>query len=159
MSKRGENIYKRKDNRWEGRYRKSVDDNGRTKLGYVYGKTYREVKEKLQIMKTETFDAPEENITVTFEKVSIEWMHKEKLIIKESTLSKYAKILENHLLPEFSKVEIQKINSFAVNQFVAKKLKNGRLDGKGGLSAKTVQDLVMVSRKYYPDMRWRIYTI
>lgn len=144
MSKRGENIYKRKDNRWEGRYRKSVDDNGRIKLGYVYGKTYREVKEKLQIMKTESFDAPEENITVTFEKVSIEWMHKEKLIIKESTLSKYAKILENHLLPEFSKVEIQKINSFAVNQFVAKKLKNGRLDGKGGLSGKTVQDLVMV---------------
>lgn len=144
MSKRVENIYKRKDNRWEGRYRKSVDDNGRIKLGYVYGKTYREVKEKLQIMKTESFDAPEENVTVTFEKVSIEWMHKEKLIIKESTLSKYAKILENHLLPEFSKVEIQKINSFAVNQFVAKKLKNGRLDGKGGLSGKTVQDLVMV---------------
>lgn len=144
MSKRGENIYKRKDNRWEGRYRKAVDDNGRTKLGYVYGKTYREVKEKLQIMKTESFDAPEDNFTVTFEKVSIEWMHKEKLIIKESTLSKYAKILENHLLPEFSKMEIQKINSFAVNQFVAKKLKNGRLDGKGGLSSKTVQDMVMV---------------
>lgn len=144
MSKRGENIYKRKDNRWEGRYRKAVDDNGRTKLGYVYGKTYREVKEKLQIMKTESFDAPVDNFTVTFEKVSIEWMHKEKLIIKESTLSKYAKILENHLLPEFSKMEIQKINSFAVNQFVAKKLKNGRLDGKGGLSSKTVQDMVMV---------------
>ncbi|WP_394911124.1 tyrosine-type recombinase/integrase [uncultured Robinsoniella sp.] len=144
MSKRGENIYKRKDNRWEGRYQKSVDVNGRTKLGYVYGKTYREVKEKLQIMKTESFETPKDNITVTFEKVSIEWMHKEKLIIKESTYSKYAKILENHLLPEFSKMEIQRINSFAVNQFVAKKLKNGRLDGKGGLSAKTVQDLVMV---------------
>ncbi len=144
MSKRGENIYKRKDNRWEGRYQKSVDVNGRTKLGYVYGKTYREVKEKLQIMKTESFETPKDNITVTFEKVSIEWMHKEKLIIKESTYSKYAKILENHLLPEFSKMEIQRINSFAVNQFVAKKLKNGRLDGKGGLSAKTVQDMVMV---------------
>lgn len=144
MSKRGENIYKRKDNRWEGRYQKSVDVNGRTKLGYVYGKTYREVKEKLQIMKMESFETPKDNITVTFEKVSIEWMHKEKLIIKESTYSKYAKILENHLLPEFSKMEIQRINSFAVNQFVAKKLKNGRLDGKGGLSAKTVQDMVMV---------------
>lgn len=42
MSKRGENIYKRKDGRWEGRYRKSD-----LKYGYIYGKTYKDVKEKL----------------------------------------------------------------------------------------------------------------
>ena len=49
MSKRGENIYKRKDNRWEGRYEKGRAVNGKRRLGYVYGKTYRETKIKLYI--------------------------------------------------------------------------------------------------------------
>lgn len=47
MSKRGENIYKRKDKRWEGRYHKGRTINGRIKYGSVYGETYQEVKEKL----------------------------------------------------------------------------------------------------------------
>lgn len=48
MSRKGENIYKRKDGRWEGRYKKGVAENGRTCYGSCYGKTYREVKEKLE---------------------------------------------------------------------------------------------------------------
>lgn len=41
MSRKGENIYKRKDGRWEGRYKKSVANNGKMIYGYCYGKTYR----------------------------------------------------------------------------------------------------------------------
>ena len=41
MSRKGENIYKRKDGRWEGRYIKS-HENGKAHYGYVYGKTYKE---------------------------------------------------------------------------------------------------------------------
>ena len=44
MSRKGENIYKRKDGRWEGRYKKGVAANGRTIYGSCYGKTYRETK-------------------------------------------------------------------------------------------------------------------
>ena len=44
MPKRGENIYKRKDARWEGRYIKSLDPTGKARYGYVYARTYREVK-------------------------------------------------------------------------------------------------------------------
>ena len=46
MPRKGENIYKRKDGRWEGRYIKSHDRYGRAKYGYVYGKSYREAKQK-----------------------------------------------------------------------------------------------------------------
>ncbi len=48
MSKRGENIRKRKDVRWEGRYIKSREANGKAVYGSVYGKTYTSVKEKLK---------------------------------------------------------------------------------------------------------------
>ena len=47
MSKKGENIYKRKDGRWEGRYIRCYDENGKAKYGYIYGKTYNETKQKL----------------------------------------------------------------------------------------------------------------
>lgn len=48
MSKRGENIYKRKDGRWEGRYIKCRTPHGKIQYGYVYGKSYSEVKSKLK---------------------------------------------------------------------------------------------------------------
>lgn len=48
MSKRGENIYKRKDGRWEGRYVKCRTLHGKIQYGYVYGKSYSETKAKLK---------------------------------------------------------------------------------------------------------------
>lgn len=48
MPRKGENIYKRKDGRWEGRYLKSRSPSGKAQYGYIYAKTYREVKEKLR---------------------------------------------------------------------------------------------------------------
>lgn len=47
MSKKGENIYKRKDNRWKARYIKGYSFDGKIIYGYCYGKTYREAKEKV----------------------------------------------------------------------------------------------------------------
>ena len=46
MSRKGENIRKRKDGRWEARYMKGRDMNGKIRYGYLYGKSYKEVKEK-----------------------------------------------------------------------------------------------------------------
>ena len=37
MARTGENIYKRKDGRWEARYIKYYDGSGKAKYGYVYG--------------------------------------------------------------------------------------------------------------------------
>ena len=47
MSKKGENIYKRKDGRWEGRYIRCYDTDGKAKYGYIYGRTYSDVKDEL----------------------------------------------------------------------------------------------------------------
>ena len=46
MPRKGEDIYKRKDGRWEGRYIKSRTCTGKIVYGYVYVKTYREAKVK-----------------------------------------------------------------------------------------------------------------
>lgn len=47
MPRKGENIYKRKDSRWEGRYIRGYDPAGKAQFGYVYARTYGEVKKKL----------------------------------------------------------------------------------------------------------------
>ena len=47
MSRRGENIRKRKDGRWEGRYIKGYDSKKqKARYASVYGKTYAETKQK-----------------------------------------------------------------------------------------------------------------
>lgn len=47
MCRKGENIRKRKDGRWEARYIKWRDADGKIHYGSLYGKSYNEVKEKL----------------------------------------------------------------------------------------------------------------
>lgn len=52
MPRHGENIFKRKDGRWEGRYIFSYNENGKAKYKSVYGKSYSVVKQKLNIAKS-----------------------------------------------------------------------------------------------------------
>lgn len=66
MPRKGENIYKRKDGRWEGRYIKS-HINGRAKYGYIYAKSYKEAKEKLNKFRNAT---SEEKIPISHTCVS-----------------------------------------------------------------------------------------
>lgn len=63
MPRKGENIYKRKDGRWEGRYIKSYI-NGKAKYGYIYAKSYKEAKEKLNIFRSAIFDEKKHTLWV-----------------------------------------------------------------------------------------------
>ena len=51
MARRGENIHKRKDGRWEGRVVIGYDDNGYPKTKNALAKTKKEGGEKLQKLK------------------------------------------------------------------------------------------------------------
>ena len=51
MARHGENIRKRKDGRWEGRYLVYSKEEGRKLYRSVYGKSYGEAKEKLIVKK------------------------------------------------------------------------------------------------------------
>lgn len=51
MARHGENIRKRKDGRWEGRYRVYNVQKEKQVYCSVYGKTYDEVREKLTTKK------------------------------------------------------------------------------------------------------------
>ena len=44
MARKGENIYKRKDGRWEGRYIKSRSSTGKANYGYAFSDVVYETK-------------------------------------------------------------------------------------------------------------------
>lgn len=137
MSRRGENIYKRKDNRWEGRYIREYGADGKARLGYVYGKTYKEVREKLQNVKT----AEPKICSASGKLFSIycdEWLLLSRNRVKESTYVKYRKVIDKHLKPGMGQYLPEKINALVIEEF-----SNALLVEKN-LSPKTVCDILTV---------------
>ena len=96
MSRRGDNIHKRKDGRWEGRYISSRDEYGKAKYSSVYGKTYAEVKEKLKTNNPQTIKIPED-LNETLDVTAHNWLNDVKIYRKHSTYIKYANIYNKHI--------------------------------------------------------------
>ena len=146
MSKKGENIYKRKDGRWEGRYIKFYDGDGKAKYGYLYGKTYGEVKTKLRDVQSELKNGvlPKSNSSVTYSEILSAWLQSTRINVKESTYMRYKQMIDKHISPPLGKYQLNKISTQLVERFVDDKMKCGRLDGKGGLSPKTVTDIITI---------------
>lgn len=83
MPRQGKNIYLRKDGRWEVRYQKDKI-NGKTKYGYVFGKTYEGAEQKLDAVKAELKE-PTVLSSCSFESVSLEWLTTQKPQLKTSS--------------------------------------------------------------------------
>ena len=75
MARRGENIRKRKDGRWEGRYSKARTPEGKIQWGYVYGTAYVEVKRVLIQRKAEAGFYNLNRTDLTFEALAEVWLH------------------------------------------------------------------------------------
>ena len=84
----GENIYKRKDGRWEGRYQKRTPD-GKSRYGYVYAPTYREAKARLQqaAVLWETNPPRERDDSLLLSSVARRWEENIAQKIKESSFA------------------------------------------------------------------------
>lgn len=110
MSKRGENIYKRKDGRWEGRYL-----NPNKKYGYIYANSYKEVKEKLNTAKVNLKNESEKTkISVLCDK----WLEYKEQFIKESSFGKYRNITEKYIKPYFKEIPTNKVDEYIIEDFV-----------------------------------------
>lgn len=147
MSKKGENIYKRKDGRWEGRYVRVYGENGKTKYGYIYAATYREAKQKLEEKKChgenlQVESAP--NCNTRYSEILDAWLCSLCISVKESTYARYFRLIETHIRPFLGKYPICKISTQLIEGFIRNQLDSGRLDGKGGLSPKTVTDILTI---------------
>lgn len=115
MPRRGENIRKRKDGRWEARYSVYDYTTGMRKIKSIYGKTYSEVKNlRKEIERNNTIPLYEKkgtNIKVTyqFQQIAKEFLLVVRYTKKYSTYIKYKGICENYLLKYLDEIPIMYI--------------------------------------------------
>ncbi len=136
MPRRGENIYKRKDGRWEARYVKEITADGKKKYGSVYASSYKEVKAKQQLCVLQ----PTENhnpINITITQLVAEWLVSIKNQVKPGTYQKYECICRNHIISDLGTIAVRYVSRFTIMSFIE------RLSEKN-LSAKTVNDILIV---------------
>lgn len=144
MARRGENIFKRKDGRWEARIARGRE-NGKCIYLSLYGKTYAEVKAKkeeyLRFHHFGEISVPRRTADITL--IAGQWLLSVKGTVKESTYSRYHRNVYVYILPDFGGRTISKIDSAVIDRFKDKLLTVG---GKreAGLSAKTTADILSV---------------
>ena len=138
MSKRGENIYKRKDGRWEARYVKEILPDGSKKYASLYANSYKEVKEKrttamLSTTLSDTRITPTVYVSVLMQK----WLERNRNNLKISTYIKYETIVNNHIVPFLGKLIVSNISSDVLLDFRDALLQKS-------LSKSTINDILLV---------------
>lgn len=138
---KGENIFKRKDGRWEARYIKGRELSGKVKHGYCYGKTYREAKEKAEKCKAALANGhplPTAKAQNPFSVYCAEWLDRKKDKVKESTYIKYTTVLEKHIIPNLGMCCPLGFTTELIDDFIK------QLQFEEELSPKTVYDILVV---------------
>lgn len=146
MAKRGSNIYKRKDGRFEGRVHVGYKADGSKKYKSVYGRTLSEVKDKMSQLYSVKSEKATSVLKLTVCEAAEEWLNAARLRVKESSYANYANIVDKHILPVLGGTYIASLTTSKINEFISSKLTSGKLIGKGGLSAKSVRDIMTVYR-------------
>ncbi len=142
MSRRGENIFKRKDGRWEARYIIGHELSGKTRYGFCYGKTYQEAKAKVAQVKAALINntpIPTVKNRQRFSFFCEEWLRFRRPQIKDSTYVKYNAVLQSHILPMLGNCFPSGISTQTVESFQSELLSKG-------LSIQTVKNILMVLR-------------
>lgn len=97
---KGENIFKRKDGRWEARYIKGRELSGKIKYGFCFGKTYKEAKEKAEKCWASLIGGapiPRSDPRHRLAFYCDEWFRSCQSRLKSSTCERYETILENRV--------------------------------------------------------------
>ena len=139
MSRRGDNIRKRKDGRWEGRYIFSRECNGKAIYRSVYGKTYTEVKKKLS-EKESILQQPSPNCVQTLGDVATNWLKSIKQNKKYSTYVKYENIYTKHIKDALGNELISNISEQNCAHFITSK-RNGNMNDLTELSNSTLYSI------------------
>lgn len=115
------NIYRRKDGRWEGRYVKGRKPDGTIQYGYVYRRSFAEAHIALQSKKRYGYEtAPHQG---GFPGTCEEWFRlwlsidvKER--VKSSTYIRYQQNCQNYIIPEIGAVPLNHLTAERVQRLV-----------------------------------------
>ena len=145
MPKKGNNegsVYKDKRGRWTGSVTlPSV--NGKVRKKYFYGKTKKEVSDKVNLLlmeiKNNTYIEP---CKTTLYEWLCTWLETySKNTVRPTTYINYETYVHKHIKAAIGGIRLCDLSPIVIQQFYNEKLKNGKLNSNGGLSSKTMKNL------------------
>lgn len=142
-----DNIYLRKDGRWEARYFKNYEQNNKIIYGYVYGKSFEEVKEKREKILEINDYSKNKTRNKTLNNLIESWLLQKKLTVKESTYIRYIELINVHIKPTLGKINLSRINNDLISKFIYDKIQTGNSITHQGLGNKTIKDIVTVLKQ------------
>lgn len=127
MARRGENIYKRKDGRYEGRYVKGRTADGRTQFGYIYGYQYADVRNRLTRKKAQLLqNKGNNNVGFTLENWMERWLDGEvQQRVKRGSYLTYCTLWRRHIQPELGGLLLDRITTDDVRAMLAQLNRKG----------------------------------
>ncbi len=145
MARKGNNegsIYKDKQGRWRGVV-SLPSANGKYRRKYFYGKTRKEVAEKVNQtvgqIRSKTYIEP---CKTTLYEWLCAWLETYcKNDVRMTTYVNYETYVSKHIRNSIGSYRLCDLNTVIIQEFYNEKLKSGRLDGSGGLSPKTIRNL------------------
>lgn len=140
-------VYRRKDGKWVAAITLPPDSGGKKK--YHYGKTRKECAEWLENMRDSLKKGSySENSDVTLIEWLSTWLNDYCINIRPSTRMNYDTYINRHIASaEIAQIPLCRLNTAVLQRFFNNLTQNGRIDGKGGLSAKTVRNLYNMLHK------------
>lgn len=115
MPRRGANIYRRKDGRWEGRVKKEGAGSGQRRYISVYGKTYGEVKKQMELIRSRK---EEKAGAVTLGEAVRVWLEEKKPCWKPTTYTAYRHMAYRHILPRLGSERLDRVDGGTLEGFL-----------------------------------------
>lgn len=127
MSRRGDNIYHRKDGLWEARYLKEIDIYGKKKYGSVYSRSYTDAKRKRQDALDNILlnQKPVSLRSLTVNELVEEWLFINKARLKLSTYQRYCGYWNNHIKNAVGDLRLLYASPVVIRQYSTGLLKKG----------------------------------
>lgn len=125
----------------------------RKRVWHKAGATRRAAKQLLgqllQDQEDNTFLEPDVITIAAY--LTDEWLVATKNEVRVSTYDSYRRSIENHVVPHIGAARLQEVRPIDLTRFYSKLLEDGRRDGRGGLSVKTVRNIHQLLRKAFDD--------
>ena len=152
MARRGENIYLRKDGRYEGRYPKGRKENGEIIYHSVYGKTLAECKQKLTQAKVLHFHHDINCKIYCTGKISEfinYWLHDIAVYrVKPSTFSNYVHYSNKWIIPLLGDEKLSKLTKEKTQQFINHLIKQDLSPGSVKSIYRTLCSMMKVAKNF-----------
>jgi integrase len=94
--------------------------------------------------------------TQTVGQFLVEWLAAIEHTVSANTIDSYRRNLTNHVIPRIGGIRLDRIDGGALTRLYSELLQSGRIDGRGGLSERTVNYIhTMIHRAFKDAVTWK----